>query len=106
MITAGAGLRVSANGGPYFTPGAQGAGQVRYNTNYNAMEVWDGNIWVRVSNPHIELDGEVQEVLAWARERRQQDRELEELCKKHPGLQETRERLEIMLQLVKTKDTT
>lgn len=106
MITAGSGLRVSPAGGPYIAPSTTGAGMVRYNGGYNCLEVWDGNSWVRLASQHIDLDPEVQELLNWARDRRLQDRALEELCKKHPGVQEARERLEIMLQLVKTKEPT
>jgi hypothetical protein len=105
MITAGTGLRISGGGSLYFTPGAQGAGQVRYNTTYNTMEVWDGNTWMRLATPHIELDDEVRNIINWARNRKMQDEKLSELCQQHPGLHEARERFEIMLQLVKKEST-
>jgi len=41
---------------PYFSPGAQGAGQMRFNTSSNNIEVWDGVTWkaFRSMNERIE----------------------------------------------------
>jgi hypothetical protein len=37
-----------ANSGPYISPGAAGAGMLRWNPNINQMEVNDGNSWIRI----------------------------------------------------------
>jgi hypothetical protein len=88
---------------PYFAyPASAPAGQVRYNGTSQWLEVYDGSDW-RPINQSISMDlsPEVQEILKWAQQRRQEDEELDRLCRDHPGVQAAREQLEIMRRLVK-----
>ena len=79
------------------------AGGGRYNPSYNRLEVWDGNSWIGLATHHVDLDPQIYEILDWARARMAEDRQLEELCRKHPGLQEAYDRFQIMRKLVKAE---
>jgi hypothetical protein len=89
---------------PYISPGAQGAGMVRYNTNTNEMEVYDGVVWKSISTSvEVGLSGETEMLLQWAREKMLEDQRVEELCKKHPGLAKARDNYEMFKRLVDTE---
>jgi len=87
---------------PYISPGAQGAGQVRYNTNTHHMEVWDGMSWKEISNNYVSvgLTGEAEMLLDWARAKRDEDLRFKTLMESHPGIQDLKEKLDIMVALV------
>jgi len=73
---------------PYIPPGSQSAGMVRYNTNMNTMEVYDGQNWKEISNNYasVSLTGEAEALLDWARKKRNEEAELEALAKEHPAI--------------------
>lgn len=87
---------------PYFSPGAQGAGQLRFNTNSNNIEVWDGVTWKEISNNYasVGLTSEAESLLDWARTKRDEDVQLKTLMQSHPGLKDLKEKLDLMTQLV------
>jgi hypothetical protein len=97
-ITAGPGIDVT--GGfrpPYISPGSQSAGMIRYNTNSQVTEVYDGNAWLTVSStPSVSLTSSTLEVIDWARKKMQEEKNLEQLMNRHPGLRDTYEKFEIM----------
>jgi len=101
-IVAGPGLTVINNSysWPYFSNYNNNSvvGSVRYNGNSQNFEVYDGTTWQVFTNsaPLIELDAETKEIVVWARAKMIEERKLAELVKKHPGLREAYERLEIM----------
>ena len=103
-IQIGAGIPMGA----YFSPGAQGAGQMRFNTNSNNVEVWDGVAWKEISNNHVSvgLTGEAESLLDWARVKRDEDIKFKSLMESHPGIQDLKEKLDIMVSLVKQESTT
>jgi len=92
-ITAGQGLQVN-NGyvsWPAFYNNSTSSnntlvGQVRYNGSSQNMEVYDGNNWITIpsSYPTVELTGEVQSALQWAREKIAEEARIKELAAKHP----------------------
>ena len=86
---------------PYISPGAQGAGQVRYNTNSSNMEVWDGISWKEISSNYasIGLTGEAESLLDWARDHRAKVIAQEQLMQSHPGIRDLKEKLDIMVAL-------
>lgn len=61
-------------------------GQVRYNGSNQCMEVYDGTSWLMMSSSHttIELSGDVQAVLTWARIKMAEEARIKELAAKHP----------------------
>ena len=87
---------------PYISPGAQGAGQVRYNTNSSNMEVWDGMSWKEISNNYVSvgLTNEAETLLDWARSKRDEDIKFQALLASHPGIRDLKEKLDIMVALV------
>lgn len=78
--------------------GAQGVGNLRFNTSSQCLEVYDGTNWTRLNMPDatVGLSDEAESLLDWARERRNEELAFKERMKTHPGLQEAYERLEIM----------
>ena len=98
-------LRVSSNQpGTYINncSGAQGVGNMRFNTVDQRIEIWDGNIWKELDMQYVSvgLDQEAVELLDWARDKRQQDLRIKKLAKQHPGIQDLQQKLEIMVALV------
>ena len=100
------GRYVQTSGGspmnPYISPGAQGAGQVRYNTNSHNMEVWDGVTWKEITSNYasIGLTGEAEALLDWARAKRDKDLRFKSLIESHPGVKDLKEKLDILVALV------
>jgi len=85
-ITAGPGIQISGNSfsTPYIDPNRPSAGMVRYLN--NNIEIYDGSTWMimQSSYPQVELTGEVQSILAWAREKMAEEVQIKELAAKHP----------------------
>ena len=73
---------------PYIPPGSQSAGMVRYNTNMNTMEVYDGQNWKEISNNYasVSLTPDAESLLDWARKKRDEELQLEALAKEHPAI--------------------
>ena len=61
--------------------------QVKMNDIKNT-EVFDGNNWVilNMSTPSIGLNSDAESLLDWAREKRNEELELETLAKEHPSI--------------------
>ena len=73
---------------PYIPPGGQSAGMVRYNTNMNFMEVYDGQSWREISSgfANVSLTNEAEVLLDWVRRKRNEELEIEALAKEHPAI--------------------
>ena len=87
---------ITVTGGPmspYFSPAAQGAGQKRYNTSSNNIEVWDGVTWKELGMSHVNVDisGETQELLKWARKTKNREFSRESRVRSNPALQKAYE---------------
>jgi len=82
--------------------GAQGVGNLRFNTANQNMEIWDGSNWIVMATGHVMvgLDAEAVELLDWARAKRQQEERITKLAQQHPGIQDLQQKLEIMIALV------
>ena len=84
----------------YYNTGMPSAGMVRY-TN-NQMQVYDGSSWLTVGGTaRIDLTHEANELLLWARRKKQEDEDLEFRLRKHPGLQEAYDQFRVMDALTK-----
>jgi len=70
--------------------GLQGVGNMRYNTSSQNMEVFDGNNWVmlNMSIPSIGLNVEAESLLDWARQKRDEELELQTLAQEHPSIKD------------------
>jgi hypothetical protein len=73
---------------PYIPSGGQSAGMLRYNTNINIIEVYDGQVWKEVSSnfANVALTSEAEALLDWARKKRDEELQLEVLAKEHPAI--------------------
>lgn len=79
----------------------QSAGMLRYNTQLNRLEVYDGTNWLMFgSNSMIGLSPEAEEIMQWARKKMAEDRALDTLLKKYPALRELHEQFLVMRTLV------
>ena len=98
------------NGGyhnyPYFSAGAVGAGQLRWNTNMNEMEVNDGVNWRSLGTTHttLSLTDDAQNALTWAVTKMKEERDLQQRIERHPGLRDTWEKFKIMEALCREED--
>lgn len=85
---------------PYFNPGVQSAGMVRYNTSNACMEVYDGHSWFTFSgHAEVSLTPEAQRIMDWAKAKMAAEEKLAVMLERHPGLKDAWERFEIMKQL-------
>ena len=79
----------------------QSAGMLRYNTQNNHLEVYDGNSWLSFgASATVGLSPEAEEILRWGRKKMAEERELELLMKDHPGLKDLHEKFTLMKALV------
>lgn len=71
-------------------------GQVRYNGATQNMEVYDGMTWLSLPSayPCIELSGEVQTILNWAKSKMAEELRLKQLASRHPSLQDALDQLQ------------
>jgi hypothetical protein len=55
--------------------GAQGVGNMRFNTSTQNMEVFDGNSWMMLNMDYasVGLNGEAESLLDWARKKRDEE---------------------------------
>jgi flagellar hook-basal body complex protein FliE len=101
-------LFVSDSGKSYVGPNGPAAGMVRFNTNTQSLEAFDGSVWIRIANDqNISLTSDAVDAIRWACEKLHQEEQLKKLAKQHPGvadamqeLKRASEQLEIMVQLV------
>jgi hypothetical protein len=84
------------------------AGMVRYNGLTKNFEVYDGTTWITVQSSvaSVGLTTEAVGLLEWAREKRNDEARLKALADKHPGIKDLKEKLDIMVALVKDYDET
>jgi hypothetical protein len=68
--------------------GAQGVGNMRYNTSNQQMEVYDGNSWTMINMDYasVGLTPEVESLLDWVRSKQRQEIELLELASKNQAV--------------------
>jgi hypothetical protein len=70
--------------------GAQGVGNMRYNTSMQKIEVFDGNNWIQLNMgiQGIGLTGEAESLLNWAAKKRNEELEIESLAKDNPAIKD------------------
>jgi len=91
IMASGRYITVSGNSsGTYINgySGLQGVGNMRYNTSSQNTEVFDGNNWVilNTSITSIGLNSDAESLLDWAREKRNEELELETLAKEYSSI--------------------
>ena len=70
--------------------GAQGVGNLRFNTVNQNTEVYDGSTWVTLNMNHamIGLNHDAESLLDWARKKRSEEMELEALASTNPTIKD------------------
>jgi hypothetical protein len=107
----GSGRYVMVNGGMPSTTymntmsGYMGVGDVRFNSNSQNLEVYDGQLWRELNMTHasIGLTTEAESLLDWARDKRNQEMQIEALSKSNPtiaDLVEQRKNLDHKIKMV------
>jgi hypothetical protein len=100
---------------PYISPGAVGAGMVRWNSNMNCMEVNDGNSWKTLSMNYatIEVTPELESLLNWARKKQDEEMAWQSLAKENQAvkialdhLEQARRQVDITAKLAREYETT
>lgn len=91
---------------PYVSPGANGAGMVRYNANMQQLEVNDGNSWLTISSgyPSVSLSPTAESAINWAMAKMAEEKRISELVQKYPAVKDLQERLDMILALVKEEE--
>ena len=96
---------------PYISPGASGAGMVRWNSSMNCLEVNDGNSWqqIHMAHPMIALSPDAEALLNWANSKREEELRIAHLAAQHPtvadalaAVQLAKEKLQVVTALCDT----
>jgi len=94
--------------------GAQGVGNLRFNTTSQSMEVYDGNGWILLQMGHVNvgLNAEAESILDWARQKRQEELELEALAETNATvrdllntIKQKQEQISIVRTLIKKEES-
>jgi len=95
--------------------GAQGIGNMRFNTTNQNIEIYDGTMWQTLQSSYasVQLDDEATRILDWAKSAMTEEIKIKELAKNHPAIaaahenvKRAREQLEITITLSKDAETT
>jgi urocanate hydratase len=70
--------------------GAQGVGNMRYNTTTQNIEIYDGTSWMQMQTGYatVQLTSEAESLLDWARQKRNQELELDRLVETNPAIKD------------------
>jgi len=87
--------------------GAQGVGNIRFNTTNQTMEVYDGNGWITLQMGHVNvgLTPEAESILDWAKKKRDEEIEIDLLAAANPTVKNLLEQIkekEDQIQMVMT----
>jgi len=93
--------------------GAQGLGNMRFNTGNQNIEVYDGNSWMTLNMGHatVGLSTRAEELLDWAEKKRQEELELQALVETNTTIsdlvnqiKEKQEQIRIVKTLIKEEE--
>jgi hypothetical protein len=95
--------------------GAQGVGNMRFNTSTQNMEVFDGNLWMTLNMDYasVGLNSEAESLLDWARKKRDEELAWESLAKDNKAvkialdnLEQAKQQLDITTKLAREYEKT
>lgn len=90
--------------------GAQGLGNIRFNTSTQSLEVYDGTMWhpVQMDTVNLSLTSDAQDAIAWADQKRQEEMKIKALAEKYSAVadqlaavREAEEKLRMTVELIK-----
>jgi hypothetical protein len=90
---------------PYVNPNANNPMTGMLRINGTDVEVFNGSSWMLVNSSYASmgLSLEAEELLDWAKAKRAEEQQLDELCKKYPGLGKARDNYETFKRLVESE---
>jgi hypothetical protein len=89
--------------------GAQGLGNMQFNTTTQRIEVWDGQMWqpLLMTDVSVSLTQDAQDAIAWADQKRQEEMKIKALAEQYPAVadqlaavREAEEKLQVVAALV------
>lgn len=91
---------------PYINGTNLSSGQLRYNPNMQNFEVYDGTTWHMIASNYatVDLSEYAKSILMWASRKMQEEKELEVLCAKYPGLGKARDNYEMFKKFVDAQE--
>lgn len=102
----GAFTQVSSYYPPQIYGTGQSAGQVRYNTSTQQMEVYDGSVWLSISQTAtVGLTMPAEEAIRWAQTKMAEEAELKTKMEKYPTLKSAYEQFKMIEALVYEEET-
>ena len=80
-------------------------GDMRFNPNAQSIEVYDGQVWRELQQGHVQVSmtPAAEAAIDWARKKMTEEKELEELAKQYPILEDAMRDLEVIKVLVRGK---
>lgn len=83
---------------PYINSGPLSSGTMRYNTNTQNIEVYDGHVWHSITNgyPSIALSPEAEDLLNWMKLHRIEVEEEKRLRDSHPAVKKAWEQYQVV----------
>jgi len=86
----------SANTYVNANPGAQGVGNLRFNTIQQRLEVYDGSSWQELNMPHasVGLNPDAEAAIEWVQRQMAEEKRLEALARQHPAVADAMEAVE------------
>jgi hypothetical protein len=99
-----------SNSKAYFSPGASGAGIVRYNPNMSRLEVNDGAVWLGLGDDiHLSLSDDAIKAIEWTKNKIAEEEKIKQLAESRPALkaaldnvEQARRELDLIFNLSKT----
>ena len=91
--------------------GAQGLGNMQFNTTHQRIEVWDGQMWqpFKMSDVSVSLTQDAVEAVDWVNQKRKEEHDIRVLAEKYPAVadqlaavREAEEKLRMITLLVQT----
>ena len=80
-------LLTSSYSSPYIGNNGQSAGNMRYNTMTQQVEVFDGSMWVNISmNANLSLSYSAEETIRWAQDKMREEAELKKLAEENAAV--------------------
>jgi hypothetical protein len=89
--------------------GAQGLGNMQFNTTTQRIEVWDGHMWqpMQMTDVSVSLTQDAVDAIGWVNQKRQEEIKIQFLAERHPAVadqlaavREAEEKLRVVTALV------
>jgi hypothetical protein len=90
--------------------GAQGLGNMQFNTTHQRIEVWDGQMWqpLLMTDVSLSLTSDAVEAIDWVNQKRVEEHKIKALAEQHPtvadqlaAVREAEEKLRMTVELIK-----